>query len=76
MTPEMEAFVAGQKNFSKTMYLLIQKAIAENGGIPDVSGDYDNYVMNFWFKNQKEKRQRANSPPPKHDPSKPNPIAS
>ena len=52
-TAEFEEFVACQKNFSRSMRVLIQQAIFQRGGkIVDIWEEYEKDVQNIVFRNQ------------------------
>ena len=52
-TAEFEDFVACQKNFSRSMRVLIQQAIFQRGGkIVDIWEEYEKDVQNIVFRNQ------------------------
>jgi len=52
-TAEFEEFVACQKNFSRSIRVLIQQAIFQRGGkIVDIWEEYEKDVQNIVFRNQ------------------------
>ena len=52
-TEEFERFVARQKNFSRSIRVLIQQAIFQRGGkIVDIWEEYEKDVQNIVFRNQ------------------------
>lgn len=52
-TAELEEFVAKQKNFSRSIYILVQQAIFQNGGkIVDVLEEYENVTRDIVFRRQ------------------------
>ena len=52
-TAEFEEFVACQKNFRRSMRVLIQQAIFQRGGkIVDIWEEYEKNVQNIVFRNQ------------------------
>ena len=52
-TAEFEEFVACQKNFSRSIRVLIQQAIFQRGGkIVDIWEEYEKDVQNSVFRNQ------------------------
>ena len=52
-TAEFEEFVACQKNFSRSIRVLIQQAIFQRGGkIVDIWEEYEKNVQNIVFRNQ------------------------
>lgn len=52
-TEEFERFVARQKNFSRSIRVLIQQAIFQrNGAIVDIWEEYEKDVQNIVFRNQ------------------------
>ena len=52
-TAEFEEFVAKQKNFSRTMCILVQQSIFQHGGkIVDVLEEYENVTRDIVFRRQ------------------------
>lgn len=52
-TAEFEEFVAKQKNFSRTMCILVQQSIFQHGGkIVDVLEEYENVSRDIVFRRQ------------------------
>lgn len=52
-TAEFEEFVAKQKNFSRTICILVQQSIFQHGGkIVDVLEEYENVSMDIVFRRQ------------------------
>ena len=52
-TAELEEFVAKQKNFSRSIYILVQQSIFQHGGkIVDVLDEYESVARDMVFRRQ------------------------
>ena len=52
-TAEFEEFVAKQKNFSRSIYILVQQSIFQHGGkIVDVLDEYESVTRDIVFRRQ------------------------